>query len=134
MRVLPLLFFFVSIALPDARAQADEMVSSGYVLRHTGTTNGGSSSLSASYRLLGVVRGGGAARSLGGSYAVGDDGPLPVATSPGGCPGKVTIADVQQALNMFTGLTAASHCVDLDGNNVVSVTEMQKVLGGFLGW
>jgi len=54
---------------------------------------------------------------------------------PGDCNrnGTVTIAEVQNAINMSLGLTDPLACVDLDGNNTVSISEVQQVINSFLG-
>ncbi|MDD2856647.1 MAG: carboxypeptidase regulatory-like domain-containing protein, partial [Desulfuromonadaceae bacterium] len=56
-------------------------------------------------------------------------------TIPGDCDGdeKVTIAEVQSAINMFLGLKTAEACVDTDGLNGVSIAEVQKTINSFLG-
>ena len=53
---------------------------------------------------------------------------------PGDCDasGKVTIAEVQAAINMYLGLKTPSACVDLNGDGV-SIDEVQKVINGYLG-
>ncbi|MFA7062070.1 MAG: LamG-like jellyroll fold domain-containing protein [Pedobacter sp.] len=54
---------------------------------------------------------------------------------PGDCDGdgKVTIAEVQAAINMYLGLKAVAACVDIDGSNSVTINEVQKVINGYLG-
>ena len=47
--------------------------------------------------------------------------------------GKVTIAEVQAAINMYLGLKAVAACVDIDGSNSVTINEVQKVINGYLG-
>jgi hypothetical protein len=57
-----------------------------------------------------------------------------IITKPGDCDGdgKVTIAEVQAAINMYLGLKTPSACVDLNGDGV-SIDEVQKVINGYLG-
>ena len=54
---------------------------------------------------------------------------------PGDCDGdgKVTIAEVQSAINMYLGLKPVTGCVDTDGGGSVSIAEVQKVINGYLG-
>lgn len=54
---------------------------------------------------------------------------------PGDCDGSgtVTIAEVQNAINIFLGLNPVAACVDMDNSGVVSIDEVQKVINGFLG-
>jgi hypothetical protein len=57
------------------------------------------------------------------------------ATKPGDCDGdgKVSIAEVQNAIDMYLGLKPVLGCVDQDGNGTVTVSEIQKVINTFLG-
>jgi hypothetical protein len=48
------------------------------------------------------------------------------------CDGKVTIDEVQSAINMYLGLKTPAVCVDLNGDGV-SIDEVQKVINGYLG-
>ena len=54
---------------------------------------------------------------------------------PGDCDGdgRVSIGEVQKAINMFLGTQAPTCGVDCDGNGQVSIGEVQKVINAFLG-
>ncbi|MBI5484226.1 MAG: EF-hand domain-containing protein [Deltaproteobacteria bacterium] len=54
---------------------------------------------------------------------------------PGDCngDGKVSIAEVQSAINMFLGLNIPLNCVDIDKGRSVSISEVQKTINSFLG-
>jgi hypothetical protein len=54
---------------------------------------------------------------------------------PGDCDGdgKVSIAEVQSAINMYLGLKGAEACVNTDGTVGVGIAEVQKVINGYLG-
>jgi photosystem II stability/assembly factor-like uncharacterized protein len=56
-------------------------------------------------------------------------------SKPGDCNGDniVSIAEVQSAINMFLGLKPVQACVDQDSNGVVTISEVQKVINSFLG-
>jgi hypothetical protein len=47
--------------------------------------------------------------------------------------GKVSIAEVQGAINMYLGIMAVQACVDTDASGAVSIVEVQKVINGYLG-
>ena len=47
--------------------------------------------------------------------------------------GTVSIAEVQNAINMFLGLKTIQGCVDIDGSGTVSISEVQKAINAFLG-
>jgi hypothetical protein len=53
----------------------------------------------------------------------------------GDCDGddKVSIAEVQAAINMYLGIMPVSACVDSDNSGSVSIAEVQKVINGYLG-
>ena len=65
----------------------------------------------------------------------GGGGIFKATVAPAGCSGSgaSTIVDVQNAINMLLGLAQPSTCIDLDGNNHVSVYELQKATNSFLG-
>ena len=54
---------------------------------------------------------------------------------PGDCDinWKITIDEVQYAINMYLGLMSSSACVDLNNDGKVSIDEVQKVVNGYLG-
>ena len=54
---------------------------------------------------------------------------------PGDCDGdnSVSIGEVQKAINMFLGLQTPGCGVDCDGSGQVSIGELQKVINAFLG-
>lgn len=56
------------------------------------------------------------------------------AVKPGDCDisGTITIAEVQNAINMFLGLNPLLSCVDMDASSTVSIAEVQTVINGFL--
>jgi PKD repeat protein len=56
-------------------------------------------------------------------------------TKPGDCDGNdtVSIGEVQKAINMFLGTLATGCGVDCNANGAVSIGEVQKVINGFLG-
>ena len=58
-----------------------------------------------------------------------------VALKAGDCDGNgtVSIAEVQNAINMYLGMTAAASCVDSDLGGNVSISEVQKAINGYLG-
>ena len=70
-----------------------------------------------------------AAFSPSGSWLVRELGKL------GDCDGsgKVSISEVQSAINMFLGLKQVSECVDLEVNGKVDISEVQKSINAFLG-
>jgi len=47
--------------------------------------------------------------------------------------GKVSISELQSAVNMFLGIAQASGCVDESGDRTVSISEVQKAINLFLG-
>lgn len=57
------------------------------------------------------------------------------AAIPGDCndDGKVTIAEVQSAINMNLNSNTTEICVDLDGDGTVTESEVQQVIDAFLG-
>ena len=61
--------------------------------------------------------------------------PLSGVQKPGDCnrDGAVDATEVQNAVGMFLGVKQPAVCVDLDGNNAVSASEMQKTVNGFQG-
>ena len=61
--------------------------------------------------------------------------PLSTVQKPGDCnrDGAVDATEVQNAVGMFLGVKQPAACVDLDGNNAVSASEMQKTVNGFQG-
>ncbi len=46
---------------------------------------------------------------------------------------NVTLDEVQLAINMFLGIRNVESCVDEDISGIVSISEVQKVLNGYLG-
>lgn len=78
-----------------------------------------------------------AATDLAGNPAeiVGTNGSITFITKAGDCngDGKVTLSEVQGAINMFLGTKAVASCVDTSGNGVVSLSEVQKTINSFLG-
>lgn len=58
-----------------------------------------------------------------------------LAALPGDCDGNgsVSMTEVQGAVNMFLGKTAASGCVDADGSGAVTIAEVRNTVNGYLG-
>jgi PKD repeat protein len=62
-------------------------------------------------------------------------GTVTVGGKPGDCDGNdsLSIGEVQKAINMFLGTLAPACGVDCNGDGTVSIGEVQKVINGFLG-
>lgn len=46
---------------------------------------------------------------------------------------RVSISEVQSAINMFLGLRAVSACVDFNYDKIVTISEVQRTINSFLG-
>lgn len=66
--------------------------------------------------------------------AGGADGALTAVYLPGDCDNtyRVTIAELQAAINMWSGLTAILGCVDFNGDNMVLINEVQLAINSYL--
>lgn len=58
-----------------------------------------------------------------------------LAVQPGDCSGdgSVTMTEVQGAINMHLGVTAALPCVDADSSGTVTIAELRNAVNGYLG-
>ena len=58
-----------------------------------------------------------------------------LAAQPGDCndDGSVTMTEVQGAINMHLGVTAALSCVDADSSGTVTIAELRNAVNGYLG-
>jgi hypothetical protein len=65
----------------------------------------------------------------------GSNGTITIITKAGDCDGDnmVSIAEVQSAINMYLGLKAVAACVDVNSNGKVTIDEVQKVINCYLG-